>query len=328
MQLEENGRVQSILVSVVIPTFKRPEMVRRAVHSVLEQDLDPGRYEVIVVDSSPDDQNVATVADLRLGARCALRCLVKKPEGPGPSRRLGAQEAHGEFVAFMDSDCQATRGWLREGVAAFEPEVGLVQGQTQPDPAAARGVLSWYALVDKEGFIYESCNIFYRRWILAGVGGFPCDLTPNAETPTGGEDVELAWKVKRMGWKSRFAEKALVYHEVVPVSLWRWLFSKRLYIWPRITKRVPEVRRFLYARYFYDRAQACFVAVVVGLALAWFKPIALVCCVPYVVLRASERTATLKGPLRPLRVLAYAAKDGLAFTLLVAGSFRYRSLLL
>src|SRR5262249_20326068 len=140
------------IVSVVIPAFKHPEFLRKAVLSVLNQDLGKGKYEVIVVDSSPDNQNVSIVETLQDSAPCALQCYTKQPEGPGPSRNLGIREARGEFIAFLDSDCQATTGWLREGLAAFEEGVGLVQGKTLPDPTAARGIFTYYVSVEHETF--------------------------------------------------------------------------------------------------------------------------------------------------------------------------------
>jgi len=323
-----DGGPRVLRVSVVVPAYKRTDLVQKAVRSLLDQDLDADAYEVIVVDSSPDDANARAIATLAPSAACSLSCLVKPPEGPGPSRNLGARQARGEFVAFMDSDCQASRGWLRAGLAAFENGVGLVQGCTRPDRAGAPGILTWYVSVEQEGFIYESANIFYRKEALERAGGFRADLTPHAETPMGGEDVELAWRVKRAGWKSRFAPAAIVYHEVVSISPWRWLFSKRLFIWPRLKKEVPEIRQFLFAGCFYDRAQACFTLGLAGTALAWLSPLMLALWLPYAALRASEPTRSLRGPLRLVRVLVYGVRDAVSFLVLLAGSIRFRSLLL
>lgn len=321
------GGTATPIVSVVVPTYQRTALVRKAVESLFAQDLPKHLYEIIVVDSSPDDANIRLLAELQ--ATCAMRYYRKEPEGPGASRNLGIQQARGEFIAFMDSDCQATPGWLAHGLAAFQEGIGLVQGRTAPDPSVPTGVFTWYVSVEKEGFIYECCNIFYRRSVLAEVGGFAGrDLNPRAVAPMGGEDVELAWRVKRSGWRTAFASQALVYHEVVPITLWRWLCSKRLFIWPSVAKKVPEVRRFFFARYFYDLPQACFLLALLGLALTPVSPLALGLLLPYVLVRGTEPTATLRGIRRPLRVVAYFFRDATSFLLLVAGSLRYRSLLL
>ena len=131
-----NGTDGSPVVSVVIPAYKRPEFVKNAVETAIDQDMAKHLYEVIVVDSSPDDQNALIVASIQKHAECTLRFLSKKPEGPGPSRNMGAREARGKYIAFLDSDCKASRSWLREGLNAFDEGVGLVLGKTIPDPAA------------------------------------------------------------------------------------------------------------------------------------------------------------------------------------------------
>lgn len=319
---------RDLLASVIIPAYRRPEMLRQAVRSVLAQDLDAHQFEVIVVDSSPDDTNRAIVAELQQEARCPLRYFSKTPEGPGPSRNLGAREARGRFLAFMDSDCEAAPQWLREGVAAFQDGVGLVQGRTIPPPNAVHNVFSHSFRVEQESFLYETANIFYRREAFEEADGFLPDLNPRAERPMGGEDVDLAWRVKHAGWQSCFAADALVTHEVARISPGRWFIEKRLFICPRIVHKYPELRRFFFARYFFDKIQAWLVLALLGLALAALTPLALLLALPYAVTRASEPSQTLRGPMRLLRVPLYFPRDLASLGLLLAGSVRYRALLL
>jgi glycosyltransferase involved in cell wall biosynthesis len=317
------------LVSVVIPTYKRAELVRKAILSVFSQDLNHNDYELIVVDSSPDDRVTQVVEELRAAAPCFLNLYRKEPEGPGPSRCLGSVHSRGRFIAFLDSDCQASPGWLRAGLAAFEEKVGFVQGKTLPDPSQPAGIFKYYLRVEQENFIYQAANIFYRRESFNPAAGFLRDLTPRSDWPTGGEDVELAWRVKRSGWQSRFSSEALVYHEVLPVSVWFWLFNKRLYRWPGMLRKFPELRGpLLFARYFHDKAQAGLTLALLGLALQTFTPLALALVLPYIALRVSEPTRALRGIRRVVRPLVYLPKDLVSFALLLAGSLRYGALLL
>lgn len=317
-----------LLVSAIIPAYRRPDKLRKAVHSLLAQDLDPARFEVIVIDSSPDESNKEVICALQERAPCSLRFFGKEPEGPGPSRNLGAREAHGEFLAFMDSDCVASPQWLRQGIVAFQDGVGLVQGRTIPEPGQPHSIFNYYIAVEKESFLYEACNVFYRRDVFEQSGGFLSDLDPRSERPRGGEDVDLAWRVKRAGWQSRFAPDALVMHEVMRIRTRDWLFNKRLYIAPLILRTFPELRKFFFAYYFYDRIQAYLTLALAAGALTALTPLALVLALPYVVSRAAEPTRTLRGPLRLLRVPIYLVRDLISLAILVAGSLRYRSPLL
>lgn len=317
-----------ILVSAIVPAYYRPEKLRRAVESLLAQDLDPSTYEVIVVDSSNDDQNANVVAALQSQARCSLRFFSKKPEGPGPSRNLGAEHARGRFFAFMDSDCQASPQWLREGVAAFADDVGIVQGKTIPEEGVPHGIFNFYIDVKEESFLYETANIFYRREPFEAQGGFAADLLPLADKPMGGEDVDLAWRVKRASWNSRFAESAVVAHEVVRLSPVQWMVNRRLYICPRIVRKFPELRRFFYHRYFYEKIQAYLLVAVAGVAASLFLWPAVILTLPYIFSRAAEPSKTLRGPLKLVRPIIYLPRDLVSLFLLAAGSVRFRAILL
>lgn len=315
-------------ISVIIPAYGRTDRLRKALCSVLHQNLEPEQYEVLVVDSSPDKRNARMVEELQANARCTLRCLRKEAEGPGPSRNLGAREARGSVLAFIDSDCIASPQWLREGLAAFEDGVGLVQGRTIPEPGVPRTALCAFVWVEQENFIYETANVFYRREAFEQTGGFHADMHVNRDRPVGGEDVDLAWRVKRAGWRSEFAAEALVMHEVVRLSYWRWLCEKRLFIFPRLVRDFPELRRFFFMRCFYNSAHAALVLALAGAALALVSLWFLVLAVPYVALRLFEPTESFRGIRRPLRVAAHFVRDSISVGLLVAGSVYYRTILL
>jgi glycosyltransferase involved in cell wall biosynthesis len=87
-------------ISVVIPTRNRPQLVSRAVKSVLSQTYN--RTEVIVVVDGPDETTVralSQVHDLRLRT-VALPTNV----GPADARNAGVNEARGTWIALLDDD--------------------------------------------------------------------------------------------------------------------------------------------------------------------------------------------------------------------------------
>ncbi len=316
------------LVSVIVPAYRRPESLRRAVESLLRQDFDPAAYEIIVVDSSPDDVNARLLAELETQAAPSLRWFRKAPEGPGPSRNLGAHHAHAAFLAFLDSDCAASPQWLRCGLAAFDDGVGIVQGRTVPQTGTPHHFFNRTLEVRQESFLYETANIFYRRQAFVEGGGFPPDLAGALELPFGGEDVALAWTVKRAGWTTRFAHDALVEHDVRRFTYKEWLVDHHLFIVPHLISRFPELRRFFFARYFFDRYQAALSLAFLGLALAPLTWFALALASPYFLLRSWEPSRTLRGPLRLARAFLYLPRDTVSFCVLISGSIRFRTLLL
>jgi cellulose synthase/poly-beta-1,6-N-acetylglucosamine synthase-like glycosyltransferase len=194
--------------------------------------------------------------------------------------------------------------------------------------AARRGDRSDYIWVEEETYLYETANIFYRREAFEQSGGFPRDLQARSAKVVGGEDIHVAWAVKRAGWRSKFAHGALAMHDVIPITVWRWLFNKRLFLFPKFARTYPELRRFFYRRYFFDSIQARLVLALVGCALIPVSIATLLLTLPYLIARAMEPTRRLRGPLRVIRAFMYLPKDLTAFGILLAGSVRYRALLL
>lgn len=88
------------LVSIVIPTWNRQQLVQEAIASVIAQTY--GNWELIVVDDGSSDD---TVAELRKLTDPRLRLIARPHSGvTAMSRNHGIEGARGELVAFLDSD--------------------------------------------------------------------------------------------------------------------------------------------------------------------------------------------------------------------------------
>jgi len=167
-------------VSVIIPTYKRPHLVSRAVHSALSQTL--AHLEVVVVVDGPDPEVEAVlgaIADPRL--RVVVLPQNRKLAG---ARNAGVRAARGTWVAFLDDDDE----WLP---AKLERQLELAQRSPHAYPIittrvinrTARGDLIWpkrfpqpdeplseylfvrNSLFHGEGFILPS-TYFVRRELL------------------------------------------------------------------------------------------------------------------------------------------------------------------
>jgi glycosyltransferase involved in cell wall biosynthesis len=100
------ARVQHLPVSVVIPAYRRPDMVERAVRSVLAQSQTPA--EIIVVDDASGDETGARAASL--GARVITH---DENQGEGRARNTGLRAARHDWVALLDCDDE----WLPNHLA-------------------------------------------------------------------------------------------------------------------------------------------------------------------------------------------------------------------
>ncbi|TAL35599.1 MAG: glycosyltransferase [Spirochaetes bacterium] len=95
------------LFSVVIPTYNRADLTRRAVASVLDQDFDD--YELILVDDGSTDGTPA----LERAFAGRLTYLRRDNGGVSAARNAGIRAARGTHLAFLDSDDQWLPGALR-----------------------------------------------------------------------------------------------------------------------------------------------------------------------------------------------------------------------
>src|SRR4051794_29614638 len=92
--------MKSPMVSVVIPTRNRPNLVIRAVQSALAQSLTD--IEVVVVVDGPD---AATIRALSAISDSHLRVIcIANSVGGAEARNIGIRESRGEFIALLDDD--------------------------------------------------------------------------------------------------------------------------------------------------------------------------------------------------------------------------------
>jgi glycosyltransferase involved in cell wall biosynthesis len=112
---------QTPLVSVIIPTYNRAELLPRALDSVLAQTFDD--FELIVVDDASTD-DTARIVQAYEDERISYHC---QPENRGVStaRNRGLCEARGTYVAFLDSDDE----WMPNKLARQIEYVGQCSDQ-------------------------------------------------------------------------------------------------------------------------------------------------------------------------------------------------------
>lgn len=111
------------LVSIIIPTYKRSRMLKRAISSALYQSYNP--IEVIVVDDngvgSSDSAHVSEIVSCLRDPRVRLICN-EVNLGGAEARNVGICAAKGSYVAFLDDDDEYEPDKLALSMARFESE--------------------------------------------------------------------------------------------------------------------------------------------------------------------------------------------------------------
>jgi glycosyltransferase involved in cell wall biosynthesis len=86
------------LVSIVIPTYNRAELVCQTIENVFQQTY--SNFELIVIDDGSTDQTQSRLR--QYGDR--IRVFTQDNAGPAVARNRGIELARGEIIAFQDSD--------------------------------------------------------------------------------------------------------------------------------------------------------------------------------------------------------------------------------
>ena len=94
-------------ISVIIPVFNGAVHIQACLDSLLNQVVKP--REIIVVDNGSTDDTVALLRHYE-----GISLLEEKTPGAGMARNRGAGKASGSILAFIDVDCRAERGWIKE----------------------------------------------------------------------------------------------------------------------------------------------------------------------------------------------------------------------
>nr|WP_320015855.1 mycofactocin biosynthesis glycosyltransferase MftF [uncultured Desulfobacter sp.] len=203
-------------VSVIIPVRDREKALGRCLESLSALHYPAERLEVIVVDDGSRDNSVGCAK------KGGGRVVFSGADGAGPAaaRNRGAAAAKGEILAFIDSDCTASKRWLQELVPLFDDTTlaavgGKVAGISNASALDRyEDVMSSLCLGDhprQEGkgadtFYLPSCNLLVKKNIFLSMNGF-------APTMQVGEDVDLCWRMRDKGWRIAYMPTGTVFHE-------------------------------------------------------------------------------------------------------------------
>ena len=150
------------IVSVIIPTIHRPELLQRALRTVLEQTCQS--FEIIVVVAGPDPDTMGV-----LQAKMDPRIKVfgnAQPLGAGRARNFGVAQASGRYVAFLDDDDE----WLP---AKLEEQLNLAGGRDDvlvtclSSVVRPQGTEVWPSTIYDNGRPFDE-YLFDRRKPFAG----------------------------------------------------------------------------------------------------------------------------------------------------------------
>ncbi len=223
-------------ISVVIPTYERPERVARLVASLVAQTLPPADFEVIVID---DGSRVDPRPQIEAVKHPFPLTIERTPNrGAASARHRGVELARADVVLFLDDDMIPSPALLEEHlhVHATTPRAVVMGALRSSRKVASLPLFERFHARKLEEFSAQlrasgrnprgnelySGNLSLRRADYLAVGGFDPALGRS-------EDMELGFRLERSGAQIRFSEEASSEHDSDHADLEGWLKSAFTY---------------------------------------------------------------------------------------------------
>jgi len=263
---------------VVIPVYNRPEKVRRAIDSVLNQTTSP--KEILITNDGSTDKTVEVLEEYARNFPALIRCVEhRQNQGVSASRNTAIKQASGDWIALLDSDdewltekltqqcnyhnqhpnlllSQCNEIWIRNGNRVNKRDIHRKRGGCifkaslklcLVSPSAA---IIHRSVFDEIGYFDETMPACedYDFWLRALVKypiGF---LDKNLVKRYGGHDDQLSAKYWGMDrWRVRAIEKHR--HTDIPedwkIALYEELINKLEVLYQGAAKRdKPEAKKY------------------------------------------------------------------------------------
>ena len=213
-------------VSVLVPTWRRPEALARCLRALAAQTVPP--IEVVVALRPDDGASWAALSDMEPSLGLKLVRVPCPEAGVIAAMNAALSQSRGEIVALTDDDAAPWRDWLQRIVEAFaDPRVGGVGGRDwQPLERGDRadvGRVQWFGRVvgnhhlgagpRRPVDVLKGANAAFRAPLLRATG-FDARLE--------GSGAQMFWELalclplRRAGWTLLYDPAIAVNHHIEP----------------------------------------------------------------------------------------------------------------
>ena len=261
-----------IRISVVVPTYKRPETLERCLDALVGQDFDAREFEIIVADDG-DERRIADLVrrwTVKTGGAPSIQYVpVRGTQGPAGARNRGWRNALGQVIAFTDDDTMPRPNWLSEGWKAMAQGAAAAAGRVHVPLPEGEPTDYQKDIKRMETCEFVTANCFVRRQAMQAIGGFDERFTSAWR-----EDSDLQFMLLKAFGTVVAAPDAVVEHPVRDEGSWlhvlrahrKILFDALLYKKHPVLYR-ERIRRSPPWHYY---------AIVVGALLVMFGPLSMV----------------------------------------------------
>lgn len=210
------------LVSIIIPTYNRAEVIAETLKSVLLQTYQ--NWECIIIDDRSTD-NSFEIIDAYSKSDSRFKFIVKdnkRKKGASTSRNIGIENATGDYIQFLDSDDLLHAEKIEHQIALlnendrftistclwerFETSIKEInEFHNKADYRSFDNTEEYFKTIGKYGGFFPPEAFLISRDLINFSGYWNESLTNN-------DDGEFFFRILSNASKMIFAEKSFVYH--------------------------------------------------------------------------------------------------------------------
>ena len=275
------------MISVIILTLNSLKFIEPCLDSILNQKVD--EIEIIVVDNGSKD---GTVSFIKGNYPEVILILNKTNQGAAKARNQGINIAKGKWILTLDCDVVLEQGFLlnmEQAVKEAALNVGMIQSKIlQPDHKTiySTGISVSFlrrfhdigkgkkdtGKFDKAAYIFGACSAaaLYSKDMLD-------EIKQGADYFDESffflfEDVDLAWRAQRKGYKAIFCPSAVCYHQgnssATPGKIRQYLCLRNRYY---VLLKNESIKNYILSFLFYDLPRLSWILITNPFALKAIK---------------------------------------------------------
>lgn len=217
--------------SIVICTYNRVELLKRALNTLLKQRLPSSEFEIIVIDNNSTD-NTAAETEKYVLRYSNIRYFRETKIGLSHARNRGYSEATGRYVVYTDDDCELPADWLLNANAIIRSSTPSImggpvfafylngKGKWYKDDYAILGHGNMKRMLANNEFLFGG-NFFIKKELIKKFGVFKPELGMNGTAIGYSEETELQMRIRNAdnAIGIYYDPSLFVYHLVRPEKL-------------------------------------------------------------------------------------------------------------
>lgn len=211
------------MISVIVPTFRRPDGLSIALNSLQGQSAAGLDIEIIVADNDPEGSAHDYVTQFAETSTHRVKYLHVPTPGVSNARNAALDLAQGRYLAFLDDDQDAGENWLEtlfsisvnyNAALSFVPTIARIPTRSKYEPYF-ESFFSRFGPSLEEGIIPEffGCG---NSLLDRGLCTLPTPVFSPELNETGGEDDFLFSHLQDQGIKIAWSRAALAYEDIRP----------------------------------------------------------------------------------------------------------------